>query len=503
VRLRAIGVWKTYGETVANRGVDLTVRANTVHAVLGENGAGKSTLMKILYGVERPDEGLLVVDGTEVSFKSPRDALGHGVGMVFQHFGLVPGLTAAENIVLGVEPGRAIGVSRRRVAHNVRELMARYELSVDANERVGRMSAARQQRVEILKALYRGARILILDEPTALLAPQERASLFDAIRRLVSEGTTVLFITHKLAEVEQVADDLTVLRQGKVVGAGPVAELTRAQVVELMVGRSLPVEPRPRRVAGGGEVVAVESATILGSDGRDAVNDATFSLRQRELLALVGVEGNGQLEALEAIAGHRRLLRGSISIEGRVLKSASNRVARKLGVGYVPEDRVHAGVATGESILDNILANRIAFGDHVRRGLLDLDAMRRTADQLVEEFDVRCSSVRQLAGTLSGGNMQKLILGREISSRPRVLVVAEPTRGLDIASTALVHAQLIAASCTSAVIFVSSDLDEVRAIATRILVFYRGRIVAEFDDVGLVTNELIGRHMLGATEATA
>jgi general nucleoside transport system ATP-binding protein len=494
-----MGVWKSYGETVANRGVDLTVRANTVHAVLGENGAGKSTLMKILYGVERPDRGSLFVDGNEVSFKTPRDALSHGVGMVFQHFGLVPGLTAAENIVLGVEPGRTIGVSRRLVAERVRELMTRYDLSVNADERVGRMSAARQQRVEILKALYRGARILILDEPTALLAPQERANLFTAIRRLVSEGTTVLFITHKLAEVDQVADDLTVLRQGEVAGTAPVSELTREQLVELMVGRRLPAEPRPPQDAGA-EVVTLRGASIIGSDGHVAVENASFSLRERELLALVGVEGNGQLEALEAIAGHRHLSQGDVSIGGRILSTATNRAARQLGVGYVPEDRVHSGIAGGESILDNVLANRVAFGDHVRHGLLDRDAMRRTAERLVEEYDVRCSSIYQLAGTLSGGNMQKLILAREISSDPSVLVVAEPTRGLDIASAALVHAQLVAAARASAVVFVSSDLDEVLTIATRILVFYRGRIVAEFTDVEHVTNELIGRHMLGVGE---
>jgi len=496
-RLQVEGLCKTYGTVVANRDVALSVRAGSVHAVLGENGAGKSTLMKMLYGVERPDRGEIRVDGQPVRFGSPRDAIAHGIGMVFQHFGIVPGLTAAENIVLGVEPTHHGVLDRAESRRAVQAVMDRFGLAVGLDDKVGEMSAARQQRVEILKALFRGAATLILDEPTALLTPQERHSLFDAIRQLTQHGTTVLFITHKLAEVEEVADDYTVMRAGEVTGSGSIAASSRTALVKMMVGDAV-THSRRASAPRGAPVLRVESASVRGGGGRVAVSDATVDVCRGEVLGLAGVEGNGQLEFIEMLAGLRPLAAGRATLDGAPLGGGENRRARSLGVAYVPEDRLAAGVAADVPIVENILANRIGSGGFSRFGRLDRSAMRREAEQLVERFDVRCASIEVPVGTLSGGNMQKVILAREISADPKLLLVAEPTRGLDIAACARVHEQIARAAETGvAVVTLSSDIDELLAISTRIAVFSAGRLVRVFEQVEQLSAAELGGAMLG------
>jgi general nucleoside transport system ATP-binding protein len=501
-RLEARGIWKTYGSVVANRDVSVSIRTGTVHAILGENGAGKSTLMKILYGVEQPDRGEILLDGSEIHLKAPEDAIGHGIGMVFQHFGLVPGLTAVENIVLGVEPTRRGALDRSATNRAVQEVIDRFGLTVGLDDKVGQMSAARQQRVEILKALYRGAETVILDEPTALLTPQERHSLFQAIRHLTKLGTTVLFITHKLAEVEEVADDLTVMRHGRIVGSGAVASLSREELVRMMVGDAV---TQSRRASGsqGNAVLDVRAARVLGAEGRPVVREATVQAHAGEVLGLAGVEGNGQLEFLEMLAGLHPLAGGEVTIEGSPLRKG-NRDVRAQGVAYVPEDRLAAGLAAEISILENVLANRVGQGGFSSFGRLDRKGMRREAVELVERFDVRCPGVDAPVGSLSGGNMQKVILAREISAQPRLLLVAEPTRGLDIAAIALVHEQLArAAEDGVAVVALSSDIDELLAISTRIAVFCAARLVAILENESTLTASELGKEMLGARAEVA
>jgi simple sugar transport system ATP-binding protein len=504
-RIAAAGVWKAYGKVLANRDVSLEVARGSVHAVLGENGAGKSTLMKLLYGVEAPDRGEVRIDGAPVTLRSPKDAIAQGVGMVFQHFGLVPGLTAAENIVLGAEPTRATGIDRAAVRTGVAEVMQRFALSVALDDKVAGMSAARQQRVEILKALYRGADVLILDEPTALLTPQERRNLFAGIRQLTDRGTTVLFITHKLAEVEEIADHITVMRAGVVVGSARAAEFDRSALVRLMVGDAsiLSRRARPAVAAADAEVaLSVADLRVRGNAGNDAVDGASLVARRGEVLGLAGVEGNGQLEFLEALGGLREPHAGTIEVGGRRAERYDNRAARRMGIAFVPEDRLATGIAGQATIAENILANRIGAGFYDRRGSLRRRAMRRDAAALVERFGVRCAGIDQAAGSLSGGNVQKVILAREISVEPSVLLVAEPTRGLDVAAIALVHEQLArAAEQGAAVVVLSSDLDELLGIATRIAVFHQGAIVEVFDDVAATTPEQLGRAMLGADRA--
>lgn len=502
-KIAASGIWKTYGNVVANRDVSIEV-AGGVHAVLGENGAGKSTLMRMFYGVERPDRGAILLDDEPVVIRTPREAIARGIGMVFQHFGLVPGLTAAQNIVLGVEPTKLLSVDRDAVADRASALMERFDLSVELHTKVAGMSAARQQRVEILKALYRGARVLILDEPTALLTPQERTSLFEAIRHMTTQGTTVIFISHKLSEIEQIADTVTVMRAGQVVGGGRRANYTRDELVRLMVGTASISSRRAESQAGPVALVA-EDLVVPGNSGQQAVKGVSLAVCAGEVLGLAGVEGNGQLEFLEALAGLRSPLAGSVSIAEQPMRGFTNREARSLGVAYVPEDRLATGIAGTAPIVENLLANRVGEGRFGRRGMLRVRDMRAEAELLVDRYDIRCDSIDQPAGSLSGGNIQKVVLAREISTDPKVLLVAEPTRGLDVGAIALVHEHLArAAESGTAVIVLSSDLDELLSVATRIAVFRNGEIVGIRSDVPGTTAQQLGRAMLGATaEAVA
>lgn len=492
-------ITKTYGPVRANTDVSLVLRRGSVHAVLGENGAGKSTLMKILFGVEQPDSGEILIDGVSRTISSPRDAIDAGVGMVFQHFGLVDELTALDNIALGAEAGGPLRVDRAVARRRIIELAAEVGLQIPIDRKVRDISVSQQQRVEILKALYRGARILILDEPTALLTPQERQGLFEAIGRLQATGVAVLFITHKLDEADRLADDITVMRLGRVVARHRVGEVTHQQLITDMVGRSEVGLVRPQRVPGA--TMMHLDRVAADSDSAYPLTATTLDVRASEVLAVVGIDGHGHQTLCQVLAGVRPPTGGVLTVSGRRPHGWKRARAMALGISYVPEDRLAAGVAREESIADNLIANRLRVPRFVRAGIIRRAASRAYADDLIERFDIRCRDRDQNAGSLSGGNVQKVVLAREIAVDPTVLVVCEPTRGLDIGAIQNVHTQISrAAGEGAAVVMQSSDLDEVVEVADRIVVFREGAIVGDLINGPEVTIETLGALMLGRSE---
>ncbi len=499
--LEAIGIGKTYpGGVVANDGVNLSVASGEVHAVVGENGAGKSTLMKILFGIEQPDRGELRLDGRPVSFANPREAIDAGIGMVFQHFSLVPSFSVYENVVLGSEPRAGIRFDRGKAIESVRALSERFRLRVDPMPPVGRLPVGQQQRVEILKALYRDARVLILDEPTAVLAPQEVTELFAAIRALVEQGRTVIFIAHKLPEVLEISARITVMRAGKVVGAVARSDITEKALATMMVGRdvALRVERKPHK---GERAFSVEKLRLVDEKRTTVCDDLTLHVRSGEIVGLAGVEGNGQAELLEAIAGLRPVAEGDISVAGASIVSLDVLQRRERGVASIPEDRIAQGLATGATVAENLVATRLDDRRYVRNGLLDLKSIRTHAESMIERFSVRVSGPQAAVGTLSGGNMQKVVVARELSEQPKVLLVSQPTRGVDLAATQFIwHSLTEARDAGAAVLLSSADLSELLALSDRILVFYRGRIVAAFTNSDEVTPETLGAYMLGLSQ---
>jgi simple sugar transport system ATP-binding protein len=503
--IEAKGIGRVYpGGVVANDGVNLSVEKGEVHAVVGENGAGKSTLMKILFGIERPDAGTFTIDGREMHFSGPRDAIDAGIGMVFQHFSLVPSFTVYENVVLGSEPHGAIRFDRRQAIDRVRELSERFRLNVDPLVPVRALPVGQQQRVEILKALYRNARVLILDEPTAVLAPQEVAELFVAIRSLIEQGRTVIFIAHKLPEVLEISDTITVMRQGRSVGVVKAKDVTEHELATLMVGREVALRVDRAPTAPGAEVCAADNLHIVNARGHDVCRDLSLSVRAGEILGLVGVEGNGQAEVLEAIAGTRHVSAGSIRLGDTEIGALSVHKRRGLGISSIPEDRIAEGLATGATVAENIVATRLSDRRYVRAGLLDLKAIRANAAKLIERFSVRVASPAVPVGTLSGGNMQKVVVARELSEQPRLLLVSQPTRGVDLGATQFIWKTIAAARDAGAAVLLSSaDLGELLALSDRLVVFYRGKIVAAFKNRDDLSPETLGSYMLGLKTQTA
>ncbi|WP_176084903.1 ABC transporter ATP-binding protein [Martelella sp. HB161492] len=497
-RLEAAAIGKVYpGGVVANDGVNLSVNAGEVHAVVGENGAGKSTLMKILFGIEQPNSGTLRLDGRAVSFANPSEAIAAGIGMVFQHFSLVPSFTVYENVVLGAEPGSGFKFDRETAIAKVRALSERFHLNVDPLAPVGKLPVGQQQRVEILKALYRDARILILDEPTAVLAPQEVEELFTAVRSLIAEGRTVIFIAHKLPEVLEISDRITVMRAGKTVGSVAAAQTSEQALATMMVGRevSLRVE---RSKARGETRLSVEKLKIVSESGTTVCEDLSLSVHAGEIVGLVGVEGNGQAELLEAVAGLRRTASGRIDVDGADIVAMSVLKRREKGVASIPEDRIAEGLATGSSVAENLVSTKLADRRFVRSGLLDLKAIRANAERLIAQFSIRVGGPDFAVGTLSGGNMQKVVVARELSEQPGVLLVNQPTRGVDLGATQFIWKSIADARDGGAAVLLSSaDLSELLALADRLVVFYRGRIVAAFVNSETLTAETLGMYMLG------
>lgn len=503
--IEAIHISRIYpGGVVANDGVTLCVDEGEVHAVVGENGAGKSTLMKILFGLEQPDSGRLLLAGKPVAFSGPRDAIAAGIGMVFQHFSLVPSFRVYENVALGSEPRSGLRFDRRKAIGDVRGLIERFRLNVDPTAPVNTLPVGQQQRVEILKALYRNARILILDEPTAVLAPQEVAELFVAIRSLVAQGRTVIFIAHKLPEVLEISNTITVMRQGRTVGRVRAREVSEQDLATMMVGREIALRV-DRADTGEGPVVArIEGLHIRDAAGRDVVAGLSLGVRAGEVVGLVGVEGNGQAEVLEAVAGLRGVAGGSIEVRGRAIERLGVLERRRLGLASIPEDRIAEGLATGASVAENLMATRLGDRRYVRNGLLDRKAVRADAARLIERFSVRVAGPGAAVGTLSGGNMQKVVVARELSEQPKLLLVSQPTRGVDLAATQFIWRAITEARDKGAAVLLSSaDLSEILALSDRLVVLYRGRIVAAFLNRPDLSPETLGSFMLGLSSQSA
>jgi general nucleoside transport system ATP-binding protein len=472
------GITKRFGAVTANNSVNLSIPANTIHAIVGENGAGKSTIMKILYGFYTADEGEIWIDGVKRDIRTPHDAIASGLGMVHQHFMLAPPMTALENIVLGAEPGGRAKIAFKQAEERINKLSKDFGFDIDPRKRVEELSVGQQQRVEVLKALYRGARILILDEPTAVLTPQEVEEFFKILRSMREQGRTIIIITHKLSEVLSLSDNVTVMRDGRVVGERKTEETNAAELARLMVGRDVLL-----RVEKGASVPREVTLAVRNLSYGSELDDVSFDVRAGEIVGIAGVEGNGQTELIEVLAGLRRASSGSVTLEGREIGKLSARAIRELGVAHIPEDR-HA---RGLLLEFNLSANAI-LGVHYRKpavtalGLIDEQAVVEKASRLIRDFDVRPPNPAASARALSGGNQQKLIIGREFDLKPKLLLVAQPTRGVDIGAIEFIHRKLIELRDTgAAALLVSAELEEVLSLADRALVMYRGRIVGEVD----------------------
>ena len=490
------GITKRFGAVVANDSVDFELRPGEVHALLGENGAGKSTLMSILYGVYTPTEGEILVDGEPVRIGSPSDAIALGIGMVHQHFMLVPVMTVTENMVLGHEPTHDGFLDVKEARERVREVSDRYGLAVDPDAVIEDVTVGMQQRVEILKALFRGARILVLDEPTAVLTAQEVSELFAVLRALKADGTSIVFISHKLGEVLEIADRVTVLRRGKKVDTVPTAGATEESLARLMVGREVLLRVDKPPGSPGAPVLEVKDLHVRDDRLLEAVRGASLEVRAGEIVALAGVDGNGQGELVDAIVGLRSAESGSVIVEGQDVTGRGARVAGEAGVGHIAEDRHRRGLVLPFSLAENLALREYRSPELSSHGFLRVRHIAQRARRLIKEFDVRGGRETSLALSLSGGNQQKVVIARELAANPRLLVAHQPTRGLDVGAIEFVHRRLITErDAGRGILLVSLESEEVRSLADRILVIYEGKIVGEFPPDA--TEEELGIAMTG------
>ena len=480
-------ITKRFGDVVANNGVNIVVKPGTIHAIVGENGAGKSTAMRIAYGFYTADSGEILVDGKVQDIRSPHDAIALGIGMVHQHFMLVETMTVAENIVLGAEPGSAVALDLNSAATQIKQLSQEFKLAVNPHALVEQLSVGQQQRVELLKALYRHARLLILDEPTAVLTPLEVEEFFAILRRMREQGKTVVIITHKLPEVLAISDEVTVMRDGKVVGRLQTKDTNAAELARLMVGREVLLRVEKTAPKVGQPELMLKKLSVTSSDGTKRVNDVSFEVRRGEIVGIAGVEGNGQTELIEALAGlvDASQLSGEITFEEKNITGLGARSRRELGIAHIPEDRHRRGL-----LLDFSLAENAILGVHYRKPIvayaggvfLDENAIQQRAAEIIQAFDVRPTNAALPARALSGGNQQKLIIGREFRVDPKLLLVSQPTRGVDIGAIEFIHRQLVRlrdAGC--ALLLVSAELEEVTSLSDRLLIIHEGRIVGEVD----------------------
>jgi simple sugar transport system ATP-binding protein len=484
MKLELRGVTKKFGSLIANDSIDLVVESGEIHSLLGENGAGKSTLMNVLYGLYQADAGEILLDDKVVKFSGPGDAMAAGIGMVHQHFMLIPVFTVAENVALGHEPTKGLGTLDLESARNlVIKISDRFGFKIDPDALIEDLPVGAQQRVEIIKSLARDAKILVLDEPTAVLTPQETDELMGIMRDLAKSGTSIVFITHKLREVKAVADRITVIRQGKVVGqAQPSASTT--ELASMMVGREVGLTVEKKTAQLGDEVLKVENISVLDDRDQKAVKDVSFSVRAGEILAIAGVQGNGQTELAEAILGLRKLFgdQGQVSISGVNVTKDSVRHHLESGVGFVPEDRKKDGLVEEFSIEENLMLNG-SFKAPFSKGLnINFSKRSKIAEELLKQFDVRAPSAKTITGNLSGGNQQKVVLARELSRDVKLLVVSQPTRGVDVGSIEFIHERIVEErNQGKAIVLISTELDEVTALADRIAIMYRGQIVGIVD----------------------
>lgn len=509
--LRMEGITKIYGNGIlANENVDFTLREGEIHALMGENGAGKSTLMNILFGMQQPTSGKIFLNGEEVKIRNSSEALSMGIGMVHQHFMLVPSLTVTENLILGHAPTKGVLIDLAKAKQIVRELSDKYHFNLDPDARVKDLSVGMKQQLEILKALYRGAKILILDEPTAVLTPQETEKLFEQLKLLRDNGHALVFISHKIREVIEICDRVTIMRGGRSMGVYDVhgdpamgtRDITEDEISRLMVGRDAVLEiskapAQPREV-----VLSVEKAFHVDSEGKVRVNDVSFAVRSGEILGIAGVEGNGQTELVAMLTGMLPLDAGDVRVSGDSIKGKDIRYIRENMLAYVPQDRLTYGVSAGQDILHNLIPFLTSDKNYTSHGVLKMRRLRKLADEVSRDFLVKCDSSGQLVSMLSGGNMQKVVVGRELSAKTRkqapLVVADQPSRGIDIGATKFIHRKLLEMRDQgTAILLISADLNEILELSDSVIVLYDGKISGYFQDTKELTEKELGQYMLG------
>jgi simple sugar transport system ATP-binding protein len=499
MKLELRGITKRFPGVVANDNVNLELNTGEVLSLIGENGAGKSTLMSVLYGMYKPDEGEILIDGVPLVFASPADAIAAGIGMVHQHFMLVPVFTVAENVVLGVEPTGSLGKLKIDEARRmVREISDKYNLDLDPDAVIEDLPVGVQQRVEIVKVLLRDAKVVVFDEPTAVLTPSEIIEFFEIVKTLVSAGRGVVFITHKLKEALNIADRIAVLRRGKVVGEADPKTATESQIAEMMVGRPVQLTVDKNSAKTGDVVLKVTDLTVLDADGRTHVENVSFEVHSGEIVGIAGVQGNGQTELVEALTGLRKATSGVVALDGKDLTHSDPRERHQMGMAHIPEDRQRQGLVGGLSVAENLVLTRYHDDQFSHGVIVDWEAADAIAETLITEYDIRTPSKETGVGTLSGGNQQKVIVARELSRDLRLTIAAQPTRGVDVGSIEYIHSRIVKErDAGTAVLIVSTELEEVMALSDRLLVMYRGKVVAELDPKKVTPME-VGLYMAGS-----
>lgn len=488
---------------VANKDVTLSINKGEIHALVGENGAGKSTLMKVLFGIEQPEEGKIYIKGKEVKINNPLEAIANGVGMVHQHFMLVPSLTVAENVVLGMEPKKNGLFDFEEAVRITEEAVNKYNLKVSARAKVEDLPVGFKQKVEIIKALVRGAEILILDEPTAVLTPQETAELFVELKHLRDQGHTIVFISHKLNEIKELCDRLTVLRLGKSVGKAIVADVTEQEISKMMVGRDVVLKVEKTKAEPKETVLKVRDLRIASDTGRTIVDNVSFSVRKGEILGVAGVEGNGQSQISEAITGLLDFQDGSISVNGENVKGKTIRQIREMGVSHVSEDRMTYGVASTSGVKDNVISDRYYKKEFNKGLLMDKKKIEDLSDRLIKEFLIKCDDRDRAVKMLSGGNMQKVVVAREFSNNPKLVIANQPTRGIDVGATEFIRKRLVELRDEgTAVLLISADLNEVLELSDSLIVMNEGHIAAYIPDASSISDMELGEYMLGVKKQT-
>ncbi len=486
--------------TVANKNVNFALNKGEIHALLGENGAGKSTLMKVLYGMDSATEGKIFVDGKEVVIQTPMDALENKIGMVHQHFMLVPSMSIAENLILGSEVSKRGIINFNEVVKMANEFAQKYNFKMDTSKKVRDVSVGVRQKLEILKALYRGAEVLILDEPTAVLTPQETEELFKELNTLKNHGHSIIFISHKLAEVKEICDRMTIMRQGKQVGVYDVEKLSESEIAELMVGREIILTFHKEKVKTGASALKVRNLRVKDEFDNFALNGVSFDAREGEILGVAGVEGNGQPELIDAIIGLKKHYEGQIYINNQLSKDMSIKEIRESGLRFIPEDRMRQGIIPDEPIYNNLIIDRLNFDESFfkYKYFLDEKNIKAFAREKIKEYDVICEDENSLVGALSGGNIQKVVVARELDEDPKIIIANHPTRGIDVGAAEMVRKKLIELRTKgSVVLLVSADLNEVLEVSDRIIVLHKGKIAAFFDNPKKVTEKDLGYYMLG------